>query len=150
MTLSPKLLLCAAAVAVLGLASGFLVQQFVRSSPTQVYHACELDAQGSCSWQIEQQQWQVSLPGRELASMQLHPIDIQTSSEFAPEITMTIAGIDMFMGEINQTLQADEHGRYHSEVLLPYCTSGEMRWLVRIQSNDPQHPIQLGFEVNSQ
>ncbi|WP_432451891.1 hypothetical protein ACRRS0_12650 [Agarivorans sp. QJM3NY_29] len=114
------------------------------------YLDCPTLKLGQCQWQDQQQQWLLKLPGENLAAMLVHPIRLTTNITQPPPLELRLEGVDMYMGEVKVQLKPNADGVYLGQLLLPICNTGKMRWKGYIVSLDPQQPVALSFEVNSQ
>lgn len=111
---------------------------------------CEQLHQGSCKWKVAEQTWQLNLPSDQLPAMLSQDLELSTNLDNPPPLELRLQGIEMYMGEIKLQIEPSEHGHYHTDILLPICNTGTMRWRAEIVSLDPSQPVALSFEVNSQ
>ena len=142
------LLVCGTIAGAFALGFGY---SYWQAKPADIhFEHCSALQQGRCSWFVEQQQWQLTLPSDSLPAMLAQPLRLSTNLENPPPLELSLQGIDMYMGEVKVNLQPNANGSYQSELLLPICNTGKMRWRAEITSLDASRPLALSFEVDSQ
>lgn len=142
------LLVCGTIAGAFGL--GFGYSYWHANSSDISFEHCSALQQGRCSWFVKQQQWQLTLPSDSLPAMLAQPLRLTTSLQNPPPLQLILQGKDMYMGEVKVNLQPNTSGSYQSELLLPICNTGKMRWRAEITSLDVGRPLALSFEVDSQ
>lgn len=142
-------LVLAVVSAAFGLGLGYSYWQQAAQNEQQFDH-CEQLKEGKCTWNLAKQQWQLSLPSNSLPAMLVQTIELISSESNPPPLELTLQGMDMYMGEVRVNLSPEENGHYQAELLLPICNTGKMRWRAEIVSLDPERPLALSFEVDSQ
>ncbi|WP_220718981.1 hypothetical protein [Agarivorans litoreus] len=148
--LTKKLLLVLVVIAgAFGLGAGVSYWQQQQLDVLDFKH-CQQLHNGRCEWQVNEQTWQLTLPSDQLPAMLSQNIELSTNQENPPNLELRLQGIEMYMGEIKLQLEPNKHGRYQSDILLPICNTGKMRWRAEIVSLDPTQPVALSFEVDSQ
>ncbi|MEE1675276.1 hypothetical protein SNR37_000601 [Agarivorans aestuarii] len=148
--LTQKLLLVLAVIAgAFGLGIGLSYWQQQQLETLDFSH-CEQLEKGSCEWQIAEQTWQLSLPSNQLPAMLSQALELSTNLDNPPPLELRLQGIEMYMGEIKLQLEPSENGHYQTDILLPICNTGKMRWRAEIVSLDPSQALALSFEVDSQ